>query len=571
MVVLTPGSREQRLTVHTSNLARGDECALRALAATDALGHTAPVTAPTTGFAYLDEVPGDRGAVLAFAHRGGAYHPEIEGLENTLAAFRHAVGSATTTSRPTSTSPATACCSPSTTPCSTGSPTGRARRRPTSRGAHGAGRRPRAGAHAGRALRRVPRRAVQHRPEVRRRGAGPGRLHRPPATPTTGSWSAPSRRGAARVPPADPWPGADLRAPRRGGAFGFLPSGRLADWLPGAGARPSRSRTGAAGARSPAGLVRRAHAAAACPRLDRRRPRRDGASCSTGASTGCSPTAPTCSRPCSRSAADGGSPHDDEAGGCRSRAAQPGQGAEGLVLVRLGQQRLRHHDRDGALRAVPHLDRRAGRAAASPTTTRLKCSENLRSSASASRPARWSSTSSPSPRSSRRWCCRSSAPSPTGRAQEEASWPASPGPARSSAGCMFFMTGDNWQLGAVLHRAPTLSRLLPGRLLRDPVEIADPTSATGSPPAAGPWLPRRRPAAGRQPRRGARPRRDRAQRGMAVRISLLCAACGGRPSRSSRSAAQQPAAGHACRESGGLVRASFGQLARPSRTCATTR
>jgi glycerophosphoryl diester phosphodiesterase len=29
--------------------------------------------------------------VLAFAHRGGAYHPEIEGLENTLHAFRHAV------------------------------------------------------------------------------------------------------------------------------------------------------------------------------------------------------------------------------------------------------------------------------------------------------------------------------------------------------------------------------------------------------------------------------------------------------------------------------------------------
>lgn len=28
---------------------------------------------------------------LAFAHRGGAYHPEIEGLENTLTAFAHAV------------------------------------------------------------------------------------------------------------------------------------------------------------------------------------------------------------------------------------------------------------------------------------------------------------------------------------------------------------------------------------------------------------------------------------------------------------------------------------------------
>lgn len=49
--------------------------------------NTAPVAATHTGFAYLD----DPGPVLAFAHRGGAYHPEIEGLENTLAAFRHAV------------------------------------------------------------------------------------------------------------------------------------------------------------------------------------------------------------------------------------------------------------------------------------------------------------------------------------------------------------------------------------------------------------------------------------------------------------------------------------------------
>ena len=49
------------------------------------------MTAPTTGFAYLDEAAGDPGAVLAFAHRGGAYHPDIEGLENTLAAFKHAV------------------------------------------------------------------------------------------------------------------------------------------------------------------------------------------------------------------------------------------------------------------------------------------------------------------------------------------------------------------------------------------------------------------------------------------------------------------------------------------------
>jgi glycerophosphoryl diester phosphodiesterase len=46
------------------------------------------VTTRSTGFAYLDG--GAR--VLAFAHRGGAFHPEIEGLENTLAAFEHAVG-----------------------------------------------------------------------------------------------------------------------------------------------------------------------------------------------------------------------------------------------------------------------------------------------------------------------------------------------------------------------------------------------------------------------------------------------------------------------------------------------
>ncbi|HJP65743.1 MAG TPA: glycerophosphodiester phosphodiesterase [Actinomycetota bacterium] len=42
---------------------------------------------PITGFPYLDEPEG----VIAFAHRGGARHPEIPGIENTLAAFEHAV------------------------------------------------------------------------------------------------------------------------------------------------------------------------------------------------------------------------------------------------------------------------------------------------------------------------------------------------------------------------------------------------------------------------------------------------------------------------------------------------
>jgi glycerophosphoryl diester phosphodiesterase len=52
---------------------------------------TARVTRPRTGFAYLDDGLDQPGAVLAFAHRGGAFHPELEGLENTMAAFAHAV------------------------------------------------------------------------------------------------------------------------------------------------------------------------------------------------------------------------------------------------------------------------------------------------------------------------------------------------------------------------------------------------------------------------------------------------------------------------------------------------
>jgi glycerophosphoryl diester phosphodiesterase len=46
------------------------------------------VTAVRTGFPFLD----DGGQVLAFAHRGGAGHPDLVGLENTERAFAHAVG-----------------------------------------------------------------------------------------------------------------------------------------------------------------------------------------------------------------------------------------------------------------------------------------------------------------------------------------------------------------------------------------------------------------------------------------------------------------------------------------------
>jgi glycerophosphoryl diester phosphodiesterase len=49
------------------------------------------MTRPLTGYPFLDEGR-DVGAVLAFAHRGGAGHPDLAGLENTLVAFEHAVG-----------------------------------------------------------------------------------------------------------------------------------------------------------------------------------------------------------------------------------------------------------------------------------------------------------------------------------------------------------------------------------------------------------------------------------------------------------------------------------------------
>ncbi len=44
---------------------------------------------PVTGRAYLDAIGPD--GVIAMAHRGGALHPQIPGVENTLHAFEHAV------------------------------------------------------------------------------------------------------------------------------------------------------------------------------------------------------------------------------------------------------------------------------------------------------------------------------------------------------------------------------------------------------------------------------------------------------------------------------------------------
>jgi glycerophosphoryl diester phosphodiesterase len=46
---------------------------------------------PVTGRRYLDAVLDQPGSVIAMAHRGGARHPEIPGIENTMHAFKHAV------------------------------------------------------------------------------------------------------------------------------------------------------------------------------------------------------------------------------------------------------------------------------------------------------------------------------------------------------------------------------------------------------------------------------------------------------------------------------------------------
>lgn len=52
---------------------------------------TSPTAPPPTGHPYLDTVCEQPGSVIAMAHRGGAAHPELFGVENTLRAFEHAV------------------------------------------------------------------------------------------------------------------------------------------------------------------------------------------------------------------------------------------------------------------------------------------------------------------------------------------------------------------------------------------------------------------------------------------------------------------------------------------------
>ena len=127
----------------------------------------------------------------------------------------------------------------------------------------------------------------------------------------------------------------------------------------------------------------------------------------------------------------------------RPQAAGAGRGAEGLVLVRLGQLRLRHHHRHGPLR------RRTS--STSPRTPVGRRGRPHRASARASRcrPARCSSTSITFATILSASSCR-----PLGALADRTAnkkrllarfaWAGS-----VFAALLFFATGDNWQLGAV--------------------------------------------------------------------------------------------------------------------------
>ena len=205
------------------------------------------------------------GGVLAFAHRGGAYHPEIEGLENTLAAFKHAValGYDYLETDVHVTADGVLLAFHDSVLDRVTDQKGAISDLTLRGGTPRAGRRPGAGADPGPAVRRVPGGPLQHRPEVGRRGRRRSPTSWRSGTPGTGSSSARSAASGSdafrrltdgRVPTS--------AAPLEVVLFRFLPSGRLADRLTGrkVAALQIPHRRGRLTIAS-RGLVRRAHAA----------------------------------------------------------------------------------------------------------------------------------------------------------------------------------------------------------------------------------------------------------------------------------------------------------------------
>ena len=248
------------------------------------------------------------------------------------------------------------------------------------RGAARTDRRSRAGAHPRRGLRRLPRRLLQHRPQVRRGGRARSPTSSRSARSTTGSsWG---RSPDAACASSGGSPGGRVptsAAPLEVVAFRLLPSGRLADLLTRGEVRVLQvpHRRGRLTVVTP-GLVRRAHAAGqARARVDDRRPRRDAHAARPWCRrTHDRPDRHTPGR-AHRGAGSGGDDHD------RPGVERPGI-ADLRPLVRMQEQRAWYwYDwansayvttvGRGALRAVPDL-RRRGRAPAGrrPTTTRLQ-------------------------------------------------------------------------------------------------------------------------------------------------------------------------------------------------------
>ena len=173
---------------------------------------------------------------LAFAHRGGAEHPDLIGLENTLTAFRHAVDARLRLPRdrrPRDPRRGAAGLPRHGARPGDRPPWRRCERRHARGRTPGADRRRGADPDAGRALRRAARAHAStstSSPTLRcrcwRRSSRSG-------TPATGSWSAPSRAAGSRVPPPDGWSGGHLGLSGGGGGLPRPPLARLADRLTG--------------------------------------------------------------------------------------------------------------------------------------------------------------------------------------------------------------------------------------------------------------------------------------------------------------------------------------------------
>ncbi len=134
----------------------------------------------------------------------------------------------------------------------------------------------------------------------------------------------------------------------------------------------------------------------------------------------------------------------------RPRAARARAGAARLVLVRLGQLRVRDHI--ATVLFAPYLTSVAEQAACGfvgttdrPVHARTSRARRLGLARLAGVLRRHASR-----RSSRRWSCRSSARPPTARRARSTLMAGFAWVGQRAAALMFFVTGSNWQLGALL-------------------------------------------------------------------------------------------------------------------------